>query len=127
MGSWLLQWQAGLAPSVGAAAKVHDVLGAHGHGHLSRNRRPVADGADEKRAVTELALFGFLQDLVEKDMSCPGNVAFVPLPVVANVHHLVAFIDQLLNLVHVDFLKRLILILGFQFVYSSSSSLPANP
>src|ERR1700687_1165683 len=110
MGSWDVQWQAGFAPGVGAAAEVHDVLGAEGARPLSSNRGSVADRANEYGAVTELALLRLLQDLVKENVPCSWNVAFVPFPVVTHVYDFVPVFDQLLNLIQRCFSKRYFLV-----------------
>src|SRR5579872_674195 len=101
-----LQRQARLAPRLGAAAEVDDVLGAEGDRHLGGDGGPASHGAHENRAIAELVRLGRLQDVVEHDVTGTRDVALVPLPVVPDVDDLITVVDQILDLAHLGFAKR---------------------
>src|ERR1700716_2361303 len=126
MGSWGLQRQARVAPCLGAATEIDDVLDAERHGHLRSHRRTLAHGAHEDRAVAKLLSRRVGQQRVEHDMSGSGHMTFVPFPVFTHVDDVVALVDQLLDFIELQVAKSRLLI-RHSLSYSSSRSLPANP
>src|SRR5712671_3547294 len=127
MASWRLQGKTGVSPCLCSTAEIDDVLHSECDSHLRGDRRSLADLAYEDGLVAKFLSGRVGEDGVEHDVSSARHVALVPFPVLADVDHLIAFVDQLLDVVNFQIAKRGLLV-GHIHLYSSSSmASPASP
>src|SRR5947209_18207392 len=101
-----LQGKAGVFPGLRPSAEAHHIVDAERHRHLRGDRGALTDGAHEDRAVAEFLGAGVGENRVEHDVARPGHVALLPFPILADVDHLIAFVDQLANVVDLQIAKR---------------------
>src|SRR5438552_1635512 len=105
--SWgVLHRQAGILPGLGAAPEVDHVLDAKRDRQRGLHGRALAHAAYEDRPVAELLRGRVREDGAQHDMRCAGEVALVPLPVLAHIDDLVTVVDQLLDVVDLEVSKR---------------------
>src|SRR5438105_2511004 len=84
----------------------YDVFDAQRNRHLGGDCRALAGLAHEDRLVLELLTCRVGQDRAQHDVPRAWHVAFVPLPVLSDVDHVVAVVDELFDLIQLEIAKR---------------------